>query len=187
MNSYCFAIYFQQHIKFLDLSTLAHFAWDTRICGLSHVLKNAHTSNVSKSARWVRICEKKKIFFSCVCLAFVIALTFCRFTLENFWHKRDRKRRTNIKKQNFPFSCACACDYIASVKKALRICHHILTHFSSKSWVKYKRTQKYFITYEVISIVLRVPPHPNLGETFYSSTVFFKSSLVCHIRIQSSS
>ena len=56
-------------------------------------------------------------------------------------------------------------------------------------FVKYERTQLYFNvrTHEVISIVLRFPPHLKHGERFCSITFSFKSSQVCNIRVQSNS
>ena len=63
-----------------------------------------HTSDVSAiaSARTFTL-EHKRRKQGGLYLALTIALTFCRFTLEDFWHKRNRKRKTSTRKTKFSF------------------------------------------------------------------------------------
>ena len=75
-------------------------SWATRpsLCRISLL----HTSYVSKSAsaRTFTL-EHKRHKQGGSYIALTIALTFCRFTLEDFWHKRNRKRKTSTRKTKF--------------------------------------------------------------------------------------
>ena len=67
-------------------------------------LRLLHTSDASAitSARTFTL-EHKRLKQGGLYLALTIALTFCRFTLEDFWHKRNRKRKTSPRKTKFSF------------------------------------------------------------------------------------
>ena len=67
-----------------------------------------HTSGVSTSAIAIASArtftlEHKRRKQGGLYLALTIALTFCRFTLEDFWHKRNRKRKTSTRKTKLSF------------------------------------------------------------------------------------
>ena len=67
-------------------------------------LRLLHTSDVSAiaSERTFTL-EHKRRKQDSLYLALTIALTFCRFTLEDFWHKRNRKLKTSTRKTKFSF------------------------------------------------------------------------------------
>ena len=72
----------------------------------NYFLSLLHTSDVSTSAiasaRTFTL-EHKRRKQGGLYLALTIALTFCRFTLEDFWHKRNRKHKTSTRKTIFLF------------------------------------------------------------------------------------
>ena len=75
-------------------------SWATppSLCRIS--LLHTSDASTSASARTFTL-EHKRHKQGGSYIALTIALTFCRFTLEDFWHKRNRKRKTSTRKTKF--------------------------------------------------------------------------------------